>query len=228
LASVAVFRRAARGKKVIHVQKKRQPKGFKRLVSDPGKVFLAKKPSPSSRDYKGHDYWTRAADELYEAYGGICAFSCHFIAKDTGFRTVEHFKSKVAYPQYAYSWNNYRLVCGLLNGRKGEHEDVLDPFIVKDGWFVLEFPETIIKASDNLSKRTWQKVDDTIKRLRLNTDESCVDSRQRWLDAYCRFAPSDERNAFLYLKEHAPFLANELDRQGLRGNAIIDRRSPVI
>jgi hypothetical protein len=213
---------------VIHVQRQRQPKGFKQLVGDPGKAFLAKKANPSSRDYKGHEYWTRVSKQLYGAYGGICAFSCHFIALDTGFRTVEHFKSKVAYPHKAYSWANYRLVCGLLNGRKGEHQDVLDPFLVEDGWFVLSFPGIIVKPNDRLPKRRWKQVDATIRRLCLNSDESCVDSRQHWLEEYCRFASGDEHRAYSSLVRHAPFIAKELHRQGLRGDPIVQQRRITI
>ena len=37
--------------------------------------------------------------------------------------------------------SNYRLVCGTLNSRKGTFE-VLDPFMIEDGWFEIDFPVT--------------------------------------------------------------------------------------
>jgi hypothetical protein len=224
LASLDVLCPTPRRETVIRVQKQRQPRAFKRLVGDPGKKFLASTPKPSSADYKNHEYWRRVSRQLYDGYRKICAFSCHFIASDTGLQTVEHFKSKVAYPDKAYSWSNYRLVCGLLNGRKGEFEDVLDPFTIEDGWFVLDFPGTVVKPSGSLSTVRRRKVEATIQRLGLNHDESCIESRQYWLDAYCQFAQNDEATAFEYLSDYAPFLARELNRQGLRGTPILQQR----
>lgn len=192
---------------MIRVQRQRQPKEFKRLVATPGRRFLATTRNPSSKDYRGHEYWRRISRQLHDAYGGICAFSCHYIALDTGFQTVEHFKSKVAYPKKAYSWSNYRLVCGLMNGRKGKFEDVLDPFNIDDGWFILDFPGTVIKPSDTLPMSRRKQVEATIRRLRLNHDESCVESRQLWLEEYCRFAPTNEAAAFSFLSQYAPFCA---------------------
>ena len=62
------------------------------------------------------------------------------MAPDTGWKTVEHFKPKDLHPGLAYDWDNYRLVCGLLNSRKRVNETILDPFEIEDGWFLLHFP----------------------------------------------------------------------------------------
>lgn len=225
---MVIFRERAWGRAVIPVKKKPQPKGFKSLVGNPGAVFLAANPTPSSKDFKGHEYWTKIACDLNLAYDRICAYSCHFIASDTGVRTVEHFRPKTVYPNLAYKWSNYRLVCSRLNGRKSDFEDVLDPFAIEDESFVLDFPGTIVKPSPFLTGIKRLRVEKTIKRLKLNDDESCIDARQQWLLTYCDIAKSKEAVAYAFLKKFAPFLAKELDRQGLRGKPILKQMSTHI
>jgi hypothetical protein len=99
-----------------------------RCGCDAGKHFLVQNPHPTGRQWRGHEYWTRIIPDLYDAYGGICAYSCHWTPYDTSWKTVEHFKPKSKYPEEAYCWANYRFVCGLLNGCKEDHEDILEPF----------------------------------------------------------------------------------------------------
>ncbi len=69
----------------------------------------------------------RCLNELYSLYNGICAYACVLIPPVTGGRSVEHFAPKMKHPDYAYEWKNYRLVCSLMNSRKRDFEDVLDP-----------------------------------------------------------------------------------------------------
>jgi len=225
---VGVLCQPAWSKALIPVQRKRQPKGFKRLVSEPGAAFLSTNPMPSSKEYDKHDYWKRISRELYLAYDRICAYSCHLIPSDTGFHCVEHFRPKKTYPHLAYKWSNYRLVCGKMNGRKSDFEDVLDPFTIENGLFILDFPSTVIKPAPALVGATKRKVEATIKRLKLNDDESCIDARQMWLGSYCEVAASQESIAYKILMDVAPFLASELNRQGLRGNQIIQRMASRI
>ena len=52
---------------------------------------------------------------------------------------MEHFAPKKKHPDHAYIWENYRLVCTVMNSRKRDFENVLDPFEVEDGWFQIQF-----------------------------------------------------------------------------------------
>jgi hypothetical protein len=117
-------------------------------------------------DAKGNDlkpYGRKIIPDLHSAYHGRCAYTCHWIPNDTGSITVEHFKAKEVYPQYAYCWDNYRLVCGRLNGRKGIYEDTLDPFILQDGWIVMHFPSLRLKPGGHLTEVEANQVKTTVE-----------------------------------------------------------------
>ena len=44
--------------------------------------------------------------------------------------TIDHFRPKSKYPKLAFVWSNYRLAGQAINMRKGDSEDVVDPFTV--------------------------------------------------------------------------------------------------
>jgi len=190
------------------VQEQPVPDLFFEKVQAPGEIFLAQNPLPSGKDFSKHAYWRAIIPDLYDAYRGICAYSCHWTPYDTGWKTVEHFKPKSKYPQDAYRWDNYRFVCGILNGCKGNHEDVLDPFTLKEGTFEMDFPSLQLRPGESLSAAEIKRVKSTIKWLKLNSD-TCIRGRKHWLLAYLKGYPVE------YLEENAPFLALELKRQKL-------------
>jgi 5-methylcytosine-specific restriction endonuclease McrA len=112
---------------MMRVDLKPEPPVFEERVRKKGQKYLKKVPSPTTKQWTTHDYWTDVKFDLHEAYCGICNFVCHWIPPDTGSITVEHYRPKAKYPADAYEWANYRLMCGTLNGRKSDYEDVLDP-----------------------------------------------------------------------------------------------------
>lgn len=184
-----------------------EPKHFFEKVQKKGNEFLAQHPDAKGKSLKA--FWKVIIPDLYNAYSGICAYTCHWVPYDTGWKTVEHFKPKELYPQEAYSWSNYRFVCGALNGRKGKYEDVLDPFTLQDGWFTMQFPSLQLTLGKHLSSIEATYVNKTIKRLKLN-EGTCVRARKDWLIPYLKGKYDIE-----HLEEKAPFLAIELKRQGL-------------
>lgn len=191
----------------MHVEKQLEPPHFFEKVQGKGEKFLLQHPDAKGRELA--TYWREAIPDLHYAYSGICAYTCHWIPLDTGSATVDHFKPKEIYPQYAYYWDNYRLVCGILNGRKGKYEDVLDPFTLQDGWFEMDFDSLKLGPGLQLTATEAEKVDKTIKRLKLN-GWPCIEGRKHWLVPYLR-----EKYDIEYLEEKAPFLARELKRQEL-------------
>ncbi len=201
---------------MIHVKEQPEPECFDELVRIPGKEFLKKVLHPTKEQWKSHAYWGKVKDRLYNSYDQICSYSCHWIPADTGFRTCEHFIAKESQPELAYEWSNYRLVCGTLNGRKGNRANVLDPFHVEDGWFIIDFPSLIVQAESTLADDLRQRVKDTIRALKLNDEGTCLKARFAWLEQYCvlwRQTSSDV--ALPNLQRYAPFLARELLRQNL-------------
>jgi hypothetical protein len=98
-----------------------------------------------------------------------------------------------------------------LNGRKGTYEDVLDPFTIQNGCFVLHFPSLEIRPGEGIEVDLRKQVEATIRRLGLNDEGTCLKSRFRYIEVYCK-----NEIAFFHLQHEAPFIAMELERQGLR------------
>ena len=180
---------------------------FDSEVRRPGIQFLRRKPHPSNRDFHNHNYWTRAIKNLKASYSGLCAYTSLYLV-DTA--SVDHFRPKMKYPHLAYEWDNYRLARQKINSRKGDTEEVVDPFAVKSGWFVLDLPSCLIRPGDGLDKETKKCISATINILRLNDDDSLVQERCNLL---VYLAQGDITMNFL--DRHYPFLAVEVRRQGI-------------
>jgi hypothetical protein len=146
---------------------------------------------------------------MRQAYYGICAYSAQWICSVTGVDTVDHFVPKSTRPDLAYEWSNYRYSSLKLNSRKGERS-ILDPFKIGAGWFVLTFPALLVKPNPDLGDELQEAVHNTIRVLKLNDDDTCVQSRQTWLLAFCH-----GEITFAHLESKAPFVAYELVRQNL-------------
>lgn len=198
---------------MIPVRRQLEPADFSRRVREPGTAFLRRASHPTT--WKNREYWRHILPDLHGAYGGICAYSAHWIPLDTGTATVDHFIPRSVRPDLAYEWTNYRLSSLLMNARKGYHQDVLDPFELQPDWFVLDFPSLQIKPNPALPASDARRVMDTIERLKLN-DETCVGSRYRYVRDFC-----DGLIDFAYLRRDAPFIAYELQRQGLQNRETI-------
>lgn len=203
---------------MIPVQLQPEPPHFFRKVKEPGEKFLAAHPNPTS--WTNREYWREALDDLCKSYSRICAYSCHWISPCTGASTVDHFKPISKYPSEAYCWDNFRLACSLLNARKKDFEDVLDPFTLEEGWFVIDFDTLNVLPNPQLSEANVQRVAATIERLRLNDDGDCFQERANWLGDYIT-----GEIPFSHLKKKAPFTAKELERQNLVEE--IKLRTPV-
>jgi hypothetical protein len=141
------------------------------------------------------------------AYGRICAYSCFRIHPVTGSRSVDHIAPKPRAWDQVYEWSNYRLASSLLNARKQNFSDVLDPFLVGDDWFELELVGFQVKPAQQLDAEIRPRALATIDRLGLN-DFEFRSSRER--DAQCYW----DGIPFHILAEESPFVARELKRQG--------------
>jgi hypothetical protein len=187
---------------VIRVHPQPEPDDFDVKVRQPGLgALLAGLSIPP--------FWRECALQLWEAYKGICSYLCVFIPRGTATRSVDHFQPKSRRRDLIYEWSNYRLSCSLMNSRKREFEDVLDPFEVEDGWFILEFSFLQILPSPDLDDATRARVQATIDRLKLN-DNECLQARATYFEPYRRGELALPR-----LVEWSPFVARELRRQGL-------------
>jgi hypothetical protein len=183
---------------------------FDEKVRKPGLAFLSEVPNPTTKEWKPRDYWVKSLPDLYKAYNHICAYSAQWIPYDTGNPGVDHFIPKTDKPELAYEWDNFRLACSKMNSNKGTKPDIIDPFFLPADSFILDFPSMFIKPNPNLLEPLKARVVDTIKELQFNKKDIFIQGRIHRLMPYCKTVyPYD------HLKNIAPFIAYELERQGL-------------
>lgn len=185
-----------------------EPEDFDKNVRQKGAAFLISKPNPSSKDFSGRDFWKKAAHSLHSSYKAICAYSC--ISLPTAPGAVDHFLPKSKYPKLAYEWSNYRLCLDKINQYKGSADNICDPFTIKPGWFVLDFPSCLVKAGENLDPDIKEKVENTIKVLKLNADEGLVDNRLGIIMDLI-----DGHVDMHFIEKRYPFIAYEIKRHGI-------------
>lgn len=154
-------------------------------------------------------FWRDALPDVLESYQRRCAYLTLYLEHATGNPSVDHVLPKSKAWNQVYEWSNYRLACVLMNSRKSDADDVLDPFEIKEGWFALEFTGFQVIPGPNAIGPVRQRVEDTITRLGLS-DQECCSARAAYVTAY--------RNGDIsldYLQRRAPFIAQELQRQGV-------------
>jgi len=193
---------------VIPVAPQAEPPTFKVRVADPGAAALAD--FKAGRITELPALWRACLEDLRGAYRDVCAYAAIYIDPVTGGDSVEHFAPKSDEPDLAYDWRNYRLVCRLLNSRKREFRDVLDPFAIGPGWFELNLPTMRIAPAKGLPDPRRAEVQETIARLKLD-DKKCRRARANYYNMY---VAGDLR--FRALERLSPFVAFEVDRQGVR------------
>lgn len=198
-------------------EKVRQPglRALDEMVGNPvartkGKKF--KTVAARKQDIKGSDfptYWTEVLPDLLEAYGRLCAYTSLYIHKVTGAPSVDHWVAKTKDWQCAYEWTNYRLICSLMNSRKGV-KNLLDPAAVQDEWFELEFVAFQVVPRPGLDGPLVAIVQFTIDELGLN-ENLCIEARTEYVEEHWDVQTPRSWNTLL---KQCPFVAREMVRQG--------------
>lgn len=192
---------------MIPIELQPEPDDFIDRVYSIGMQFLSQVPHPASNQWKGREYWRRVLPDMRKAYGGVCAYSAHWIPYSTGNYSIDHFVPKSQQPALAYEWSNFRYVSARFNSRKGTRT-IIDPVGLSPDWFIIDFSSFFIHPNPDLSLEQKQVVDETITRLKLNIDDDLVVERQAWFFAYQK-----DEISFDHLNKHAPFIAYEVQRQ---------------
>lgn len=180
---------------------------FDASVRVPGNAWLTANPMAPAKEMP--PLWRDAMPSLRASYKSVCAYFCCFVMPATGGGSTDHFVPKSKARNVAYDWDNYRLACTRMNSRKRDASDVLDPFGLTDGWFVLAFNTMRVKPAAGLQAQDLKDVRATIKRLKLNSEE-CRRERAEYWDNYMAAEISGT-----YLMKHSPFIAMDAARQGL-------------
>lgn len=193
---------------MIHIDLKPEPSDFDLRVRQPGNNFLASHPKPKSDQWKKNNYWSRCSLELYQAYGGICAYSGEWFSRTTSSVSVDHFYPKSLCPEKAYEWDNYRLTTQVMNGYKG-NQIILDPFQMQSGDLELDFPSCLVKPRKSMTPAEKNLAKFTIQVLHLNDEEQA----NRRCEIIMEYIHGNISQAFL--ESRYPFIAEELNRQNL-------------
>jgi len=210
---------------MLHVAPEPEPSAFNAAVRIPGGRALLERAGKAS-DRTTNRYrkvadscdgiparklpplWRACLPDLYSAYLGICSYAGMRINRVTGTGTADHYLPKDASNGLAYEWSNYRLACPLLNARKGNAADVLDPFDVQDDWFEMEFTFIQVRPRPGLSGRDAESVQATIDRLGLNSAEFLAE-REAFVQHYA------DGNTEQWLRAEAPFVYHQMYRAGV-------------
>ena len=165
-------------------------------------------------------FWRKALPVLRKAYGHKCAYLGLRIHPATGAAEVDHFLPKSKHQNLAYCWDNFRLSCKLANANKDDHEDILDPFVIAHGLFSLNLFSGEVEIGPRATNPDIrERVNATIKRLKLNIEPTFVAARKDYIDRHfgignlASLIPQPPMD-FLSLEFEAPFVAAEIDRQG--------------
>ena len=204
---------------VIPVTPEPAPPEFEQRVRGPGLRWLEEHGIPlDARLQPGttiHPYWRECLDDLHRAYGGVCAYLCVFVERCTGGSSTDHFIAKSRRAGLAYDWSNYRLACTIMNSRKRDFEDVLDPFALAAVTFHLELITGRIYPNPDLDDPERNAAKATIERLGLDEPECREMRSRRFLDYVQVRGPTPNPAAEEHLRRYSPFLWLEAVRQDL-------------
>ncbi|HSD85959.1 MAG TPA: hypothetical protein VLB44_00535, partial [Kofleriaceae bacterium] len=99
---------------------------------------------------------------------------------------------------------------GVVNSKKGDLRDLIDPINVQVGWFELDVVSYRIERGTASPPTQHTKIDATLPLLNLR---DCCKQRERYIEDY-RLGPGNRGIDLPYLERRAPFIASELRRQG--------------
>lgn len=200
---------------MIPVTRQKEPPDFDVEVRKKGHNWLTANgiahggPPPKACDLE--PYWRHSNKQLWELYGGQCAYLSIYFEWVTGASSTDHFVAKSANAGDAYEWNNYRLSCMGANRNKSKYDDVLDPIGLAPETFILNLVSGEIKPNPkvNTTPSAMKNAMDTISRLDLDSEDNNR-MRQRRYAAYVKKEVSEA-----HLKKESPFIWYEASRQNL-------------
>lgn len=202
--------------RLIPIDLRPEPRDFDDKVRKRGFAWLESKgisphgPLPAGETLP--PYWRDALAQLGDAYSHICAYFAVRIDTVTSHLTTDHFVPKSKEPGRAYEWANFRLACWRANGRKLDHDDVLDPIGLQPGTSHLNLADGSIRPNPGLDAPLEERARKTITRLRLDGPEL---RQRRAMDYSGYLRNGGDDHAQEVLRQVSPFVWCEATRQGL-------------
>lgn len=170
----------------------------------PRKVVARRRDQIPSGDFP--PYWRDVLPEMRTLYASRCAYLAMYLEPATGSPTVDHVIPRSRNWRLVYEWSNYRLAASLVNSRKNDLETVLDPFTIAPETFALDF--TTLEVTAGAVGRQLPVLELATTLSILNAADCCL-QRAEYVDAYRAYDIS-----LRWLERRAPFIAQELRRQG--------------
>ena len=154
-------------------------------------------------------FWRLALDEMLDRYDRRCAYLAMYIHHATGSPTVDHVLPKSYAWQLVYEWTNYRLCAAIINSKKSDLLNLIDPFEIETGWFELDLTTFHVVRGQTAPAAQHAKIDATLPVL---NQRDCWKEREEYVFRY-RLGPTNKGIDLTYLEDRAPFVARELRRQ---------------
>ncbi|WP_300332664.1 hypothetical protein [Accumulibacter sp.] len=185
---------------MIPVPRIPEPADFDKECRQKGMKWLKANPDGT----RPRDFWSPFRNALADGFANRCGYGAMWIASGT----VDHFVSVDADKAQAYEWDNYRYLDNWMNSCKRNANDLLDPFLVGDGWFEILLPSMQLVLTDAVPPAFRQQAETTLQRLRLRDHETLLRQRREWYRMY-----QEDKLSIDGLREKAPLIAAAVEKQ---------------
>lgn len=184
-----------------------EPAGFDAGCRQKGTAWLATHPKATRKNAgkRPKDFWSKYKPALANAYGDLCAYGAMY--EPVG--TVDHFQPVDANERLAYEWDNFRFASAWINSSKNKAVAILDPLLVKEGWFELLLPSLqLVTVPENIPVAMRELAQQTLTRLHLRDDERVMRQRRKWYQLY-----QEGKLTLEGLRSMAPLIAAAIEKQ---------------
>lgn len=183
-----------------------EPAEFDVKCRQKGTQWIGDHPKANRKGNKRpRDYWSPFRSQLADAFRNLCAYGAMY--EPVG--TVDHFLPVDADETQAYEWANYRFASGWINSSKKKSTEILDPLLVRDGWFEILLPSLqLVVVPANVPTNLRDQAEDTLRRLHLRDDERVIRQRRAWYEKY-----QDGKLTLEGLRDFAPLVAAAVEKQ---------------
>lgn len=185
-----------------------EPQQFDAKCRQKGAVWLKKYPKASRKpSQRPRDYWSSFKPQLAKAFRDLCAYGAMY--EPVG--TVDHFVPVDADETLAYDWGNFRFASAWINSSKCKSTEILDPLLVRAGWFEILLPSLqLVPVKEAIPEHLRELAEKTLERLHLRDDERVLRQRRKWYQLY-----QEGKLNLAGLQEVAPLIAVAVKKREL-------------
>ncbi len=177
---------------VPKLTKENEPDLFATNCRNPGNAWLAAYPDKDPHEKSA--WWSQFKPDLAKHFECRCGWLGTSIEQEgivehylsCGNRKDENKKSTPSpHRHLAFEWSNYRYASGVVNSRKGNHDDaIIDPCEVAEGWFEVTLHGFQLLATSVIPEEHRARAETTLKTLDLRKGYHARMARWRWYERY--------------------------------------------